>query len=236
MISLNDLVIQLQLLRDQAPSGTVPVQASMYLAIAFGRSQEDVFTDKELSTCATYLDHAAFIRTTRRLLPLDEDGSRSAYSGSARKDDLRGLLKTFGRDPEEVDEYLATEVPEEQVSLNKFLRILARPIAGQRYSIGLYAVSRPLRGQPQKAITHSVQSRPARKERSRPAPGMPISRDTLTLSLARRAKYQKYRQSIIRYRARRNSESDATSVSSSDERVEELDVGLLTLRLCGLKV
>jgi len=237
MASINDLVLQLQLLRDQAPAGTVPVQASMYLAVAFGRPQGDVFSDKELTTCPTYLDHAAFIRTTRRLLPLDEDGSRSAYPGTAQREDLRTLLKTFGRDPLEVDEYLAQEVPEQQVNLNKFLRILAKPIAGQRYSIGVYTVSRPLGGQPLKSTyTAHIHARHARKERSRPLPGLPISRDSIALSLARRVKYQKYKSSIIRHRARRNSGSDATSVSSSDDRGDELDVSILTFRLCSLKV
>jgi len=248
MASINDLVIQLQLLRDQAPAGMVPVQASMYLAVAFGRPQDQVFSDKELVTCPAFLDHAAFIRTTRRLLPLDEEGSRSAYLGSAGREDLRALLTTFGRDPVEVDEYLQTSVPEAQVNLNKFLRILAKPIAGQRYPIGLYTVSRPLAGQPNKTFAAHAQSRFQRKDRSRPLPGMPITRDSLAISLARRVKYQKYRACILRHRSRRYSESDATSVSSADEssssssislsnaRVAEPDVNVLTLHLGGLKV
>lgn len=56
MLSVNDLVLQLQLLRDTAPSGTVPVQAAIYLAIAFGRPRSDAFLDKELTTCSTYCE------------------------------------------------------------------------------------------------------------------------------------------------------------------------------------
>jgi len=233
MLTINDLVIQLQICRDGSPEGMVPVQAAMYLAVAFGRPLGDVLADKELITCPAYLDHAAFIRTTRRLLPLDEDGSRSGYLGSADREDLRSLLKTFGRDPIEVDDYISADIPEAQVNLNKFLRILAKPIAGQRYSIGVYTVSRPLGGgQPVKLYTPQVQSRTLRK---RPSPGMPIPRDSVAMSLARRVKYQKYRTSILRHRARRNSESDATSVSSTDDR-DSLDVSKLTMRLCGLSV
>ncbi|KAG8890135.1 hypothetical protein FRB98_000863 [Tulasnella sp. 332] len=236
MSTINDLVLQLQLCRNQAPTGMVPVQAAVYLAVAFGRPQDQVFGDKELITCPPFLDHASFIRTTRRLLPLDEDGSRTGYPGSADREDLRALLTTFGRDPIEVDEFLNNSVPETQVNLNKFLRILAKPIAGQRYSIGVYTVSRPLGGTPS-AILYNSQSpsRTTRKERSRPAPGMPLPRDAVAMSLARRVKYQKYRTSILRHRARRNSESDATSVSSVEDR-EGLELAKLTMRLCGLSV
>lgn len=98
MSSVNDLVLQLQLLRDAAPSGTVPVQAAIYLSIAFGRPSAEAVTDKELTNCLTYckkhvtsptlsgeanasvsllaVDHSSFIRTLRRLLPLDEHGTR----------------------------------------------------------------------------------------------------------------------------------------------------------------
>ncbi|KAG8858541.1 hypothetical protein FRB96_005213 [Tulasnella sp. 330] len=181
MSTINDLVLQLQLCRNQAPTGT-------------------------------------------------------GYPGSADREDLRALLTTFGRDPIEVDEFLNNSVPETQVNLNKFLRILAKPIAGQRYSIGVYTVSRPLGGTPS-AILYNSQSpsRTTRKERSRPAPGMPLPRDAVAMSLARRVKYQKYRTSILRHRARRNSESDATSVSSVEDR-EGLELAKLTMRLCGLSV
>ncbi|KAG8993461.1 hypothetical protein FRB94_010750 [Tulasnella sp. JGI-2019a] len=236
MSTINDLIIQLQLCRDQAPAGMIPVQAAMYLAVAFGRPQDQVFGDKELITCPAFLDHAAFIRTTRRLLPLDEDGTRAGYPGSADREDLRALLTAFGRDPIEVDEFMSESVPETQVNLNKFLRILAKPIAGQRYSIGVYTVSRPLGGGPPiKMYTPQFSSRVVRKDRSRPAPGMPMPRDSVAMSLARRVKYQKYRASIQRLRARRNSESDATSVSSADDG-EGLELSKLTMRLCGLTV
>lgn len=56
MLSINDLVLQLQLFRDAAPSGTVPVQAAIYLAINFGRPQSDALLDKELTTCSTYCE------------------------------------------------------------------------------------------------------------------------------------------------------------------------------------
>lgn len=95
MASLNDIVLQLQLVRDQAPAGMVPVQASMYLAIAFGRPVAEVCADQDIISCPTFrmsscasslkditehpssaVDHATFIRTVRRLLPLDENGTR----------------------------------------------------------------------------------------------------------------------------------------------------------------
>ncbi|KAG8895913.1 hypothetical protein FRB99_000278, partial [Tulasnella sp. 403] len=217
MASINDLVLQLQLLRDQAPSGTVPLQASMYLAIAFGRSPSDVFTDKELTSCPLYLDHATFIRTVRRLLPLDENGTRAEYKGTAPKDDLRGLLKTFGRDPIEVDDYLMNNVPEENVMLNKFLRILAKPIAGQRYPVGVYAVSRPLDGPATKGYTTHTVTRNARRDRSKAAIGMPVTRDSVALALARRLRYQKYRSTLLRHRSRRNSSGTDTSSESGME-------------------
>jgi len=233
MTSINDLVLQMQLMRDQAPAGTVPVQASMYLAIAFGRTPSDVFSDKELVNCPIYLDHATFIRTVRRLLPLDEHGSRSGYTGVAPKEDLAGLLKTFGRDPIEVDDYITQYVPEDQVSLNKFLRILAKPIAGQRYPVGVYTVSRPLQGPPAKVYTIHSPNRTRGRERSKAAIGMPIQRDAVALSLARRLKYAKYRSSLQRHRARRNSDAtDTSSVASVDDR----DLNALAFRLCGLEL
>jgi len=234
MSSVNDLIIQLQLLREQAPAGTVPVQAAIYLAITFGRPSPDVFTDKELFNCSTFLDHATFIRTVRRLLPLDESGSRSDYTGMAAREDLRGLLKIFGRDPFEVDEYLARCVPEDQVNLNKFLRILAKPIAGQRYPIGVYTVSRPLEGPPTKVYaTHTIVRNP-RRDRARASMGMPIAKDAVAMALARRVKYQKYRTSILRHRSRRDSDTDSTTSSSIEDAKD--DVNLLAYQLCVLEL
>lgn len=231
MATLNDLVLSLQLLRDQAPAGTVPVQAAMYLAISFGRTPSEVFLDKELAKCSIYLDHATFIRTVRRLLPLDDQGTRSEYQGLAPREDLAGLLKIFGRDPIEVEQYMATHVPELQVGLNKFLRILAKPIAGQRYPIGIYTVSRPLDGPPAKVYATATVTR--RRERSKAAMGMPVARDAVALALARRLKYQKYRTSL--QRRRRNSDATDTS-SSSGESSNEVDVNVLAFRLCGLEL
>jgi len=232
MASVNDLILQLQILRDQAPSGTVPVQASMYLAVVFGRPPSEVFTDKALVNCSTFLDHSSFIRTFRRLLPLDEEGSRTGYTGMAPRGDLNGLLKTFGRDPIEVDEYLATYVPEELVALNKFLRILAKPIAGQRYPIGIYTVSRPLEGSPSKVYaTHTISRTSRSRQRAKPSIGAPAARDAVALSLARRLKHQKYRGTLLRHRARRNSsDTDTSSESGLD------DLSALAFRLRGLEI
>jgi len=234
MASINDLVLQLQLLRDQAPSGTVPVQASMYLAVMFGRSANDVMTDNELTKCPLYLDHATFIRTVRRLLPLDDQGTRSEYRGSASREDLRDLLKLFGRDPIEVDDFMEQHVPEAEVNLNKFLRILAKPIAGQRYPIGVYTVSRPLQGSSTKVYATATVTRTTKRQRSsKSAVGMPLARDAVALALARRQKYQKYRANLLRQRGRRN--SDATE-TSSESGVDDRDVSVLAFRLCGLEL
>lgn len=235
MLSVNDLVLQLQLLRDTAPSGTVPVQAAIYLAIAFGRPRSDAFLDKELTTCSTYLDHSSFIRTLRRLLPLDEHGTRSAYIGLAPRSDLSDLLKIFGRDPIEVEEYINQYVSEELVALAKFLRILAKPIAGQRYPIGVYTISRPLSGAP--ARVYATVTKPScRRDRTKSALGMPVTRDAVALALARRMKYQKYRANLIRHRTRRNSDSTETTASSVDIDDRDRDLNVLTFRLCGLNL
>lgn len=235
MSSVNDLVLQLQLLRDAAPSGTVPVQAAIYLSIAFGRPQVEAFTDKELTSCPTYLDHSSFIRTLRRLLPLDEHGTRSAYTGLTPRSDLSDLLKVFGRDPIEVEDYMNQYVPEELVALAKFLRILAKPIAGQRYSIGVYTISRPLAGVPTKVYA-TITKPSCRRDRAKSALGMPVTRDAVALALARRMKYQKYRANLIRHRTRRNSDSTETTASSVDVEDRDRDLNVLAFRLCGLNL
>ncbi|KAG8929300.1 hypothetical protein FRC01_004566 [Tulasnella sp. 417] len=235
MSSFNDLVLQLQLFRAAAPSGTVPVQAAVYLSIAFGRPQEEACTDKELTTCSTYLDHSSFIRTLRRLLPLDEQGTRSGYTGLAPRSDLSDLLKIFGRDPIEVEDYMNQYVPEHLVALAKFLRILAKPIAGQRYPIGVYTISRPLAGAPTKVFA-TVTKSSCRRDRAKGALGMPVARDAVALALARRMKYQKYRANLIRHRTRRNSDSTESTASGVDIEDRDRDLNVLSFRLCGLNL
>jgi len=231
MSSINDLVIQLQLVKERAPQGFVPIQTTMCLAIRFGRPTAAVIADPELVNAPTFLDHSSFIKLLRRLLPLDSLGSRSQYNGSATRDDLEQLLKTFGRDPIEVDQFMTTNVPETEVPLPKFLRIIAKPIAGQRYPIGVYNVSRPLEGSAKTASQNY--SRIHRRDRAKTAVGMPIPRDGLAMTLARRSRYQKYRASIQRHRARRN--SDATD-SSSESGFGERDLGALAFKLRGLQL
>lgn len=93
------------------------------------------------------------------------------------------------------------------MGLNKFLRILAKPIAGQRessastakmvhnsfpdigYPIGIYTVSRPLDGAPTKSYALTQPSSTVRsrgRERTKAALGISVQRDAVTLALARR--------------------------------------------------
>ncbi|KAG8930610.1 hypothetical protein FRC02_003985 [Tulasnella sp. 418] len=230
MDSFNALVLQLQIMGGSTPpAGTVPVQGALYLAIAFGRDPKSVFADQEVANLPNYLDHATFIRTVRRLLPLDESGGRSEYRGTACKEDLRGLLKAFGREPYEVDDYLLRCVPEDQVNFNKFIRILAKPIAGQRYPIGVYTVSRPLDSptsnnnkvrailaaarRPRSSSTSSTSTTSSSRSRQNIKAGLGISStasDPMASALAKRIKFQR----LHRSRHQRSS-SLPSSLSSS---------------------
>lgn len=99
------------------------------------------------------------------------------------------------------------------VALAKFLRILAKPIAGQReslpelrqligfidplksdtgYPIGVYTISRPLTGAPTKVYA-TVTKPSCRRDRAKGALGMPVTRDAVALALARRMKVRHHR-------------------------------------------
>lgn len=47
--------------------------------------------------------------------------SGSEYTGSAPREDLSGLLKTFGRDAVEVDRFMSENVPEQQGERKEYL-------------------------------------------------------------------------------------------------------------------
>jgi len=230
MSSLNDIVIQLQILGEQAPEGYTPVQTAMYLAISFGRPAPDVCDDKELRNCSVFLDHANFIRLLRRLLPLDGKGTRSHYTGLVPKYDMSSLLQVFGRDPSEVEHYMSIHVPEDQIGIAQFLRILGKPIAGQRYPAGVYAASRPLAGASSRS---SATNRVNRRMCSKTAAVMPLPRDAVAMALTRRNKYLKYRAAILRQRARRG--SDATDSSSECGGLDR-ELGALSSKLRGLRL